>query len=427
VFVKGLGNLLQRAGESVIRETDSEELKLQKTVAILACGLMIFAAGLWMVIYTALGIRFEILVPVGFQLVSAGTLVHFLKTGNFAVFRFCQVSLYLFVPFIMQWGMGNFVTASAVMLWALLAPIGVMVLHGPRQSIPWFIAYLVLTAVSGFFDYFISFDSDHGLPLHTIAVFFVLNFAAISTIVYLLISYFVRERQRLSTELSRSHDQLVDAQEKSERLLLNMLPARVAERLKRQDTVADGYADVTVMFADIVDFTGLSEELAPGDVIYMLNELFTGFDEIAARSGIEKIKTIGDAYMAAGGLNSNTSDYTAALAEAALHMQQFMRDRHSPNGTPLGLHIGIATGPVGAGVIGRTKFVYDLWGNTVNVAARLTSSAEFGQVAVDEITYKRLRGRYMFEGPMFAAVRGKGQIVSYFLTGRLPVPERGGT
>lgn len=422
--MKGLGDLLQRAGEAVISETDSEELKLQKTVAILACGLMIFAAGLWMVIYTALGIRFEILVPLGFQLISAATLVHFLKTGNFVVFRFCQVSLYLFVPFVMQWGMGNFVTASAVMLWALLAPIGVMVLHGPRESIPWFIAYLVLTAVSGFFDYFISFGSDYGLPLHTIAVFFVLNFAAISTIVYLLISYFVRERQRLSTELRRSHDELADAQEKSERLLLNVLPARVAERLKRQDTVADGYADVTVMFADIVNFTGLSEELAPGDVIYMLNELFTGFDEIAARSGIEKIKTIGDAYMAAGGLNSNTPDYTAALGEAALQMQQFMRDRHSPNGTPLGLHIGIATGPVGAGVIGRTKFVYDLWGNTVNVASRLASSAEFGQVAVDEITYKRLRGRYRFEGPMFTTAKGKGQITSYFLTGRLAVPER---
>jgi adenylate cyclase len=424
VFVKGLGNLLQRAGESVIRETDSEELKVQKTVAILACGLMIFAAGLWMVIYTALGIRFEILVPVGFQLISAGTLVHFLKTGNFAVFRFCQVSLYLFVPFMMQWGMGNFVTASAVMLWALLAPIGVMVLHGPRESIPWFIAYLVLTAVSGFFDYFISFGVDYGLPLHTIAVFFVLNFAAISTIVYLLISYFVRERQRLSSELRSSHDKLADAQEKSERLLLNVLPARVAERLKRQDTVADGYADVTVMFADIVNFTGLSEELAPGDVIYMLNELFTGFDEIAARSGIEKIKTIGDAYMAAGGLNSHTPDYTAALGEAALQMQQFMRDRHSPNGAPLGLHIGIATGPVGAGVIGRTKFVYDLWGNTVNVAARLASSAEFGQVAVDEITYKRLRGRYRFEGPMFTTAKGKGQIVFYLLIGRVAVPER---
>ena len=103
---------------------------------------------------------------------------------------------------------------------------------------------------------------------------------------------------------------------------------------------------------------------------------------------------------------------------------RFMLDRHSPNGSPLGLHIGIATGPVGAGVIGRTKFAYDLWGNTVNVAARLASSAEFGQVAVDEVTYKRLRGRYRFEGPMFTTAKGKGQITSYFLAGRLSGPER---
>ncbi|MBC7779627.1 MAG: adenylate/guanylate cyclase domain-containing protein [Proteobacteria bacterium] len=385
---------------------------------------MIFAAGLWMVIYTALGIRFEILVPLGFQLVSAGTLVYFLKTGDFVGFRFAQVSLYLFVPFIMQWGMGNFVTASAVMLWALLAPIGVMVLHGPRESIPWFIAYIVLTAVSGFFDYFISYGSDYGLPMHTIAVFFVLNFAAISTIVYLLISYFVRERQRLSNELNHSHSLLLEEQGKSERLLLNILPARVAERLKRQDSVADGYADVTVIFADIVNFTGVSEELAPGDVIYLLNELFTGFDGFSAQHGIEKIKTIGDAYMAAGGLNAHTSDYTAAVGEVALQMLAFMRDRHTPNGAPLGLHIGIATGPVGAGVIGSTKFVYDLWGNTVNVASRLASNAELGQVSVDETTYKRLRGRYRFEGPAFVAAKGKGQITSYFLTGKLLTTER---
>ena len=311
--MNGLSALLTSAGAAVIAETDSEELKLQKTLAILACGLMIFAAGLWMVIYTMRGIRFEILVPLGFQLVSAATLVYYLKSGNFVSFRSAQVSLYLFVPFVMQWGMGNFVTASAVMLWALLAPIGVMVLQGPRESIPWFIAYIVLTAVSGFFDYFISGSNDYGVPMRTIALFFVLNFAAISTIVYMLISYFVRERQRLSTELQRSHDQLSIEQEKSERLLLNILPARVAERLKRQDTVADGYADVTVVFADIVNFTGVSDELAPGDVIYLLNELFTGFDEIASRLGVEKIKTIGDAYMAAGGLNASTSDYTAAV------------------------------------------------------------------------------------------------------------------
>jgi adenylate cyclase len=422
--MSGAGSWLSRASSSVIADTDSDELRLQKTLAILACGLMIFAAGLWMVIYTALGIRFEIMVPLGFQIVSAGTLIHFLKTGNFVAFRFAQCSLYLFVPFIMQWGMGNFVTASAVMLWALLAPIGVMVLHGPRESVPWFIAYIVFTAVSGAFDYLISSHSDHGLPMRTIAVFFVLNLAAVSTIIYMLISYFARERQRLSSQLERSHAQLLEEQGKSEALLLNVLPARVAEQLKRQDAVADGYADVTVVFADIVNFTGVSEELAPGDVIFLLNELFSGFDQSAERHGVEKIKTIGDAYMAAGGLNAQTPDYTAAVAEMALDMVAFMRGRHTPNGAVLGLHVGIATGPVGAGVIGRTKFVYDLWGNTVNVASRLTSSAGLGQIAVDEVTYKRLRGRYRFEGPMFVAAKGKGQVTSWVLTGRLPGTER---
>jgi class 3 adenylate cyclase len=179
-----------------------------------------------------------------------------------------------------------------------------------------------------------------------------------------------------------------------------------------------------VVFADIVNFTGVSDELAPGDVIYLLNELFTGFDEIASRLGVEKIKTIGDAYMAAGGLNATTSDYTAAVGEMALQMLHFMRDRRTPNGVALGLHIGIATGPVGAGVIGSTKFVYDLWGNTVNVASRLSSGADLGQVAVDETTYKRLRGRYRFEGPNFVAAKGKGQITSYLLAGRLVTPER---
>ncbi len=418
------GGWLARASRAVIAETDSDELQLQKTLAILACGMMIFAAGLWMLIYTVLGIRFEIMVPLGFQLVSACTLIHFLKTGNFAAFRLSQVTLYLFVPFIMQWGMGNFVTASAVMLWALLAPVGVMVLHGPRESVPWFVAYLVLTAVSGSFDWFLSYGNEYGVPLHKIAVFFVLNFAAVSSIVYLLINYFARERQRLATALQSSHQQLIEEQRKSEALLLNVLPARVAEQLKREDTVADGYADVSVVFADIVNFTGVAEELAPGEVIYVLNELFTGFDEAAARHGVEKIKTIGDAYMAAGGLYAGTADYTAAVAEMALDMLAFMRDRHTPNGTPLGLHVGIATGPVGAGVIGRTKFVYDLWGNTVNVASRLASNAELGRISVDETTYKRLRGRYRFEGPVYVAAKGKGHVVAYTLVGRLPPTER---
>ena len=205
----------------------------------------------------------------------------------------------------MQWSIGSYVTSSGVMLWALLAPIGVMVFQGPKESIPWFFAYIVMTAVSGFFDYYLAYGSEKqtGLPLQTIAVFFVLNFAAMSTIVYLLVVYFVRAKDRLKAELDVQHGLIKIEQERSERLLLNVLPAKIAERLKRDSSViADGIADCTVMFADLTDFTRLAEEMPPRDMVVMLNEVFSWFDLLADNLGVEKIKTVGDAYMVAGGL-----------------------------------------------------------------------------------------------------------------------------
>jgi adenylate cyclase len=190
-----LGNLSSR----VITPSDTDEQKLQKTLLIFACGLMGFAAMLWLVIYHAMGIRYSATVPLLYLAVSGVTLAIYLWKLNFEFFRFAQTSLYLFVPFIMQWSIGSYVTSSGVMLWALLAPIGVMVFQGPKESVPWFFAYLVLTAMSGFFDYYLAYSGDKvgGLPLQTIAVFFVLNFAAMSTIVYLLVVYFVRQKDRL--------------------------------------------------------------------------------------------------------------------------------------------------------------------------------------------------------------------------------------
>ena len=182
---------------------------------------------------------------------------------------------YLFVPFIMQWSIGSYVTSSGVMLWALLAPIGVMMFQGPRESLPWFFAYIVMTAVSGFFDYYLATaGKTAGLPMQTIAVFFVLNFAAMSTIVYLLVVLFrAREgppaggARRSSTACSQS------SRRSSERLLLNVLPAphrrapegRAGHHCRR-------LADVTVMFADLIDFTRLAEELPPQDMVELLNE-----------------------------------------------------------------------------------------------------------------------------------------------------------
>jgi class 3 adenylate cyclase len=220
-------------------------------------------------------------------------------------------------------------------------------------------------------------------------------------------------------EAVRSRHALALEREKSERLLLNVLPAPIAARLKQSDEViADGFPEVTVLFADIVDFTRRSERIAPEQVVQVLNELFSVFDQLAERQGLEKIKTIGDAYMVAGGLPAPRPDHAEAVAEMALAMREEVARRSDPSGEPLAVRVGVDTGPVVAGVIGRSKFIYDLWGDTVNTASRMESQGVAGCIQVTARTYQRLKDGYRFErrGPI--PVKGKGELVTYFLLGR---------
>jgi class 3 adenylate cyclase len=208
-------------------------------------------------------------------------------------------------------------------------------------------------------------------------------------------------------------------QERSERLLLNVLPAPIAARLKAGEAViADAFPEVTVLFADIVDFTRRSRQVRPAEVVATLNELFSAFDALAQRYGLEKIKTIGDAYMVAGGLPLPRPDHAQAIAELALAMREEVARRTDPSGRPLAVRIGIDTGPVEAGVIGTAKFSYDLWGDTVNTASRMESHGVAGCIQVTERTYQRLQDGYRLErrGPI--QVRGMGEMVTWFLVGR---------
>jgi len=427
-MANGMGSWLTRLSQRVITHEDSEQDKLHKTLAIFACGLMGFGAMLWLAIYQLMGINFSATVPLTYLAVSAASLAHYLWKRNFAFFRFAQTSLFLFVPFIMQWSIGSYVSSSGVMLWALLAPVGVMIFQGPRESMPWFFAYIVMTAVSGFFDFYLGEGTQQGVNMQTIAVFFALNFAAMSTIVYLLISYFVRQRDKLQASLDVQYRLLSQEQEKSERLLLNILPGPIAERLKAQQaTIADGFADVTVMFSDIINFTQLSEEMPPKFMVTMLNEVFTHFDHLAEKHGLEKIKTIGDAYMVAGGLDVHyrpgqpaapERDYSVAMCDLALDMREYMATLSGVKKTRLQIHVGIGTGPVVAGVIGMKKFIYDLWGDTVNIASRVTTEAGPGIILVDAMTYRRVRHAFVFEGPQVLNVKGKGEMTAWRLIGR---------
>lgn len=408
-----------------ILPTDSEELRLQKSLLIFATGLISFASMLWLFIYWQLGPQFSSTIPFLFQLLLVGNLLVYLKTLNFDAFRLIQISLFLFMPFVAQWSMGNFITASGVSLWALLAPVGAVLFIGPREALAWFFAYLFLTALSGAFDYYLADAAPSNaikVPIQATVFFFALNFAAISTIVFLLLRYSAIEKQKIQSHLEEAHGLLQQEQERSERLLLNILPGPIAERLKNSSqTIADGFADVSVMFVDIVNFTRIAEGLTPQQVFSMLNRVFSSFDELAERYGLEKIKTIGDAYMVAGGLNDQRSDYSGALVDLALEMRDLLERDFHVNQMRLEVRIGIGTGPVVAGVVGKKKFIYDLWGDTVNIASRITSEGTPGMVQVDENTYRRLATHFEFAPPQSIYLKGKGNTAVYRVTQRKPL------
>ncbi|MBT9316468.1 adenylate/guanylate cyclase domain-containing protein [Leptothoe spongobia] len=205
-------------------------------------------------------------------------------------------------------------------------------------------------------------------------------------------------------------------QEKSEQLLLNILPQEIASRLKQSPgTIADNFQEVTVLFADIVGFTQLSSNIGPSETVEFLNAVFSLFDDLSDYYGLEKIKTIGDAYMVAGGLPNPRMDHLDATADMALAMQKQVADLKNSNFKSVSLRIGIHSGPVVAGVIGTKKFIYDLWGDTVNIASRMESHGEARHIQVTETVYQALKHRYNFEERGMTAVKGKGKMMTYWL------------
>jgi class 3 adenylate cyclase len=271
------------------------------------------------------------------------------------------------------------------------------------------VAWFVLAPL-GYLLYQMEARTEPILPLLYGSVQSIAMFAAV-----LLLGEAMRNRRALD----RANRLLLAERERSERLLLNVLPGPIATRLKQGDEViADRFPEVTVLFADLVDFTRRSRDTTPEKVVLVLDDLFTAFDRLAERLGLEKIKTIGDAYMVVGGLPEPRPDHAQAVAEMALALREEVVHHRDPAGRPLALRIGIDTGPVVTGVIGRRKFSYDLWGDTVNTASRMESTGTAGCIQVTERAYQRLRGRYRFQcrGPV--QVKGKGELVTWFLVAR---------
>ncbi|KWR75039.1 adenylate/guanylate cyclase domain-containing protein [Cupriavidus sp. IDO] len=230
-----------------------------------------------------------------------------------------------------------------------------------------------------------------------------------------------------SHELRRLYEKLVCEQQVTERLLLNVLPSPIAERLKLRtdliaagppDVIADKFREVSVLFADLVQFTRFSPSMSPERLVAVLNEIFADFDNIADSRGLEKIKTIGDAYMAAAGLPVPAADHAARAAHMALDMLESLGQFNQRSGYNLQLRVGIHSGAVVAGVIGRRKFIYDLWGDTVNIASRMESQGIVGRVQVTDATRQQLGEPFLLEERGLIAAKGIGDLHTWLLVGR---------
>lgn len=388
---------------------DTDDVRLRKRYLLLMAFLILPAGVIWGSIYWLFDKPLAAIIPWSYATLSAATIVIFALTANYSFFRLAELGFILIAPFVLGLILGGFVNSSAVVLWSLLAPVGALIFYGPKQAAYWFAAYLVLVLASSLIEPYLRPESL--LPVPVRLAFFLMNIGAISAVAFLLLYFFIRER---NTALA----QVRVEREKSERLLLNILPKEIAPRLKdNPGTIADSYVCASVLFADIVNFTPWSAELPPDEMVEMLNEIFSYFDSLLDKYGVEKIRTIGDNYMCAAGVPTPRPDHARTIARMALDMRAYIRSRPPRNGKHLNFRIGINSGPLVAGVIGTKKFVYDLWGDPVNVAARMESHSVPGKIQIGYETYRLIHDEFVCEPRGILEVKGKGKMATWFLVG----------
>lgn len=385
---------------------DVDETSLRKILLNLASVLFASAACAWLLAYAVLTSDRRALIAVAFPLLMGINLLLFHRHRRDRRYGWLQLGLMLAFPFAAQALLGPVPAAAGLPAWAVIAPASALLCLGGRASTPWFLGFVAATCFGALL-----------LPAVPLTVPVLAgHLVPVATVLYIQFRFAVGQRNKTRERLAEAHHQLRLAQERSERLLLSILPAPIAARLKDSNgTIADGHPEVVVMFADIVEYTRIASGMTPEAVFAMLNRIFCRFDELCEQHGLERIKTIGDGYMVAGGLHAHPTEPHAAMAALALDMQAALRNHDFTDGLELEVRIGMASGPVVGGVVGRGKFIYDLWGDTVNLAFRLCTEGDPSTIQCDSHCFEHLRGGFIFAKPILLMLKGKGYVPVYRL------------
>jgi guanylate cyclase len=388
---------------------DDDEVRLRKALLVIIAVLILPISLVWGTLFIALGAPSGLVAYLYF-LVSVAAVVVFSRTRDAKSFLRIELLDILLAPTISQAFVGGFIASGGVGLWGIMAPLGALVFSGVRAGVRWFAAFVLVFLVAGIAGEITGGQS--ALPAWFESAMIALNVTVGGTIVFTLLALFARQREEALAALRTEQD-------KAETLLLNILPRSIADKLKADTaTIADQFEAATILFADVVDFTPFSERLPAAQVVEILDHLFSHFDTLAERYDLEKIKTIGDCYMVAAGVPTPRADHAQAIARMALDMREAMRSKDEVGHLGLELRIGINSGPVVAGVIGRKRFLYDLWGDAVNTASRMESHGTPGQIQVTRATHDLLEQDFLLEPRGTVPVKGKGDVETWYLVGR---------
>lgn len=429
LFEKNLqSNLMTLSGaEAASRFAPAHDEVLSRNILYFLVIAETCVSSFWIFSLSGLGGGYTLMaaIPYFYLVVSYTSLWFFYRAQRFQYFIFTQLLMLLVMPFFMQWAIGGFIASGSLSIWAVLSPVGALMILGERQSIQWFLLFVGLSVVSWHLnDVFAS--NAILIPQRTRELFHLMNLMGLSSILYWVLRYFQIQKSRAMTALQLE-------QRRSEQLLLNIFPHSIVTRLKALSAepnaeefknnaivIADQYAEATILFADLVNFTGLTKDMTPAQLVELLNQVFSRFDDLASQYGLEKIKTLGDAYMVVGGIPNPRHDHAHAVAHMALAIPGVLAEISQQYGKSLSMRIGINSGAVIAGVIGASKFSYDLWGDAVNTAARMEQHGLPGTIQVSESTYQILSEDFEFEPRGTISVKGKGEVKVYQLKSVTP-------